>query len=200
MHIVGGLLELPLKFGGPGLLALGILDSSFLFVPVGNDLLMVAMVARHPNAGTVLYYAAMATAGSVIGTLLIDVTIRPLGAKGLEKYLPRRRINRMKKKVEQNAAQAVAIACVAPPPFPFTAVIMAAAAFQYSIRKMLVTVGAARMVRFTALGLLAWRFGDRILRWAEYPVVQGLLIGLIAVSIVGSAISVYGWVRRSRAC
>ena len=51
--------------GGFGLLLLGILDSSFLFMPLGNDLLVVALTAQRHNR--MLYYAAMASAGSVIG-------------------------------------------------------------------------------------------------------------------------------------
>jgi hypothetical protein len=45
--------------GGFGLLALGVLDSSFLVMPLGNDLLVIALTAR--NHGAMLYYAAIAT-------------------------------------------------------------------------------------------------------------------------------------------
>jgi hypothetical protein len=54
------------------------------------------------------------------------------------------------------------------------------------------------MARFTVIGLLALRFGPRILKWAENPVVQGFLIGLIVICTVGSIVSVYGWIRRTR--
>ena len=81
-----GLLAFVLKSGGVGLLVLGILDSSFLFAPWGNDLLVVAMTARHPRVANVLYYSAMSTVGSVLGCLLLDLTTRPLGSKALEKH------------------------------------------------------------------------------------------------------------------
>ena len=42
------------SLGGPGLLLLGILDSSFLFAPLGNDLLVVAMTARKHSVGAML--------------------------------------------------------------------------------------------------------------------------------------------------
>ena len=61
MRFAAGLFAFVLKFGGLGLLVLGILDSSFLFAPWGNDLLVVAMTARHPHYGHMLYYAAMST-------------------------------------------------------------------------------------------------------------------------------------------
>jgi len=92
MRAASGLFALLLKSGGPGLLVLGILDSSYLFAPWGNDLLLVALTARHPDLPHMFYYAAMSTAGSVLGCLLIDVTLRPLGAKGLERHLSRRRL------------------------------------------------------------------------------------------------------------
>ena len=68
--------------GGPGLLLLGILDSSFLFAPLGNDLLVVAMTARARSVPPMLYYAFMSTVGSVIGCLLVDVVFRRAGEKG----------------------------------------------------------------------------------------------------------------------
>jgi hypothetical protein len=54
------------------------------------------------------------------------------------------------------------------------------------------------MLRFTLLGLLACRFGESILKWAHLPIVQDFLVGLILLCTVGSAVSVYGWIRRSR--
>lgn len=184
--------------GGPGLLLLGILDSSFLFAPLGNDLLVVAMTAHYRSVPRMLYYAAMSTMGSVLGCLLVDVILRRAGEKELERYLPLKRIDFVKQKVEKNAAWALIVASIAPPPFPFTPFIMAAAALQYPRIRLLTVTGVARMVRFTALGALALLFGRRILRWAESDAVQAILVGLIAVCAVGSAISVVGWIKRSR--
>lgn len=186
------------KLGGPGLLALGILDSSFLFAPLGNDLLVVAMAAHYHSVARVLYYAAMSTIGSLLGCLLVDVALRRAGEKGLEKHLSKRRLAYVKNKVSRNAAAALVVASLAPPPFPFTPFIMATAALQYPRRKMLAVVGAARMVRFAGLGVLAFFYGPHILKWAQSPVVEWFLVGLIAVCTVGSAISVYGWIKRSR--
>jgi membrane protein YqaA with SNARE-associated domain len=197
-HLTGVLLALFWKFGGPGLLVLGILDSSFLFAPLGNDLLVVALTARHRSIPGMLYYAAMSTVGSVLGCLLVDVVFRKAGEKGLERHLSQRRLAYVKRKVEANAAWALVLASVAPPPFPFTPFVMAASALQYPRKSLLVITGVARMVRFTALGLLAFLYGKRILKWAEADVVQWVLIGLVVVCVIGSVVSVVGWIRRSR--
>jgi membrane protein YqaA with SNARE-associated domain len=184
------------RLGGPGLLLLGILDSSFLFAPLGNDLLVVAMSARAHRTQAMLYYAFMSTVGSVLGCLLVDVLLRRAGEKGLEKHLPPKRLKYVKCKVQQNAAWALVLASILPPPFPFTPFVMAAAALQYPRGRMAAIVGAARMVRFTILGVLALLFGRHILRLFQAPAIQWSLIALIVVCTVGSAISVVHWIRR----
>src|SRR5689334_17192593 len=176
-HLTKVLFALFWKFGGPGLLVLGILDSSFIFAPLGNDLLLVAMTARYRSVPGMLYYAAMSTIGSVLGCLLVDLVLRRAGEKGLEKHLPKRRLEYVKRKVTKNAAWALVVASIAPPPFPFTPFVMAAAALQYPRKRMLAITGAARMFRFTVLGVLAYFFGKRILKWADSDLVQWVLIG-----------------------
>ena len=145
-----------------------------------------------------LYYAGMSTIGSVLGCLLVDIVLRKAGEKGLEKHLSKKRLGYVKRKVTANAAWALVIASIATPPFPFTPFVMATAALQYPRKRMLAITGAARMFRFTALGVLALFFGRRILRWADSGVAQGLLIGLVVVCVVGSILSVIGWIKRSR--
>ena len=198
MRFAAGLVAFVLKFGGVGLLVLGILDSSFLFAPWGNDLLVVALTTQHPTVANMLYYAAMSTVGSVLGCLLIDLTLRPLGEHGLEKHLPARSLKRVRTKVRDNAGMALAVASLVPPPFPFTAFVMAAAALQYPRKRLLAVIGATRLVRFTLLGLLALRFGESILKWSKTPIVQGILIVLILLCTVGSVVSVYGWIHRAK--
>lgn len=185
-------------WGGLGLLALGIVDSSFLFAPFGNDLLVVALTAHYHSVARMLYYAATSTAGSLIGCFTVDLACRDLGEKGLERHLSKKRIADLKKKVDQNAAWALVVASIAPPPFPFTPFIMAASALQYPRKHMYTLVGAARMFRFSALGVLALFYGPTILKWANSPVVNDAIIGLTIVCVIGSIVSVVGWIKRSR--
>src|SRR4030081_936405 len=98
-HLAQGVGAFFWSLGGPGLLLLGILDSSFLFAPLGNDLLVVAMSARYHSVGRMLYYAAMSTIGSVLGCLLVDVIFRHAGEVGLAKHLPPGRLEYVKNKV-----------------------------------------------------------------------------------------------------
>ncbi len=199
MRFAATVFALVLKFGGIGLLVLGILDSSYLFAPWGNDLLVVAMTVRSPTVVMMLYYAAMSAVGSVLGCLLIDLTLRPLGAKGLEKHLSARTLRRVKSRMKEKAGMTLAVTSLLPPPFPFTGFVMAASALQYPRSRFLAVIGITRMIRFAILGVLALRHGETIMSWSKNVVVQRSLEILIVVCIVGSVVSVYGWIRRSRA-
>ena len=185
-----------IHLGGLGQFILGVLDSSFLFMPLGNDLLMVALSVR--NHKLMLYYAAMATVGSILGCLLLDVVVRKHGEEGLEKFVRGRRLAYIKRKVTKKAGWALVLASLAPPPFPFTPFVAAAAALQYPRKRLLSVIGAARMVRFSVTGYLAILFGARILRWAKSPYVQDAVIAFIVLCVVGSVFSVIGWVKRSK--
>jgi membrane protein YqaA with SNARE-associated domain len=194
----GALWELARWFahlGGLGLLLLGILDSSFLFMPLGNDLLVVALTAsRHQRMA---YYAGMAAAGSVIGCFLTDLACRKGGEKGLETRLSGRTIQYVEHKIKNHAGPALAVACILPPPFPFTPFIIVMAALQYPRWKMLGIVAVGRSIRFSVEGALAIFYGPRILEMAKNSVLQQVIIGLVVISIAGSVWSIYKWVKRS---
>ena len=182
--------------GGFGLLLLGILDSSFLFMPLGNDLLVVALTANHHNR--MPYYAGMAAAGSVIGCYLTDAVCRKGGEKGLKENFSGRTFSYVESRIKKNAGPALALACVLPPPFPFTPFVIVMAAMQYPRWKLLTIVAAGRVVRFSVEGALAIVYGRRILEFAKNSLLQQIIIGLVVISIVGSVWSIYTWVKRAR--
>jgi membrane protein YqaA with SNARE-associated domain len=184
------------QLGGFGLLLLGILDSSFLFMPLGNDLLVVALTASRHNR--MPYYAGMAAAGSVIGCFLTDLACRRGGEKGLEHNLSHRSIKYVKRKIKEHAGPALALACILPPPFPFTPFIIVMSALQYPRWRMLGIVAVGRGIRFSVEGTLAIVYGRRILEIAGNGVLQQVIIGLVVISLLGSAWSIYTWVKRAR--
>jgi membrane protein YqaA with SNARE-associated domain len=185
-----------LHMGLVGPLLLGIADSSFLFLPFGNDLLIVILtVGRH---GHLALYVLTAAIGSTLGVLLLDAVCRKGGEEGLKKMMKPRRLEFFKQRMANRAGVAIGLACLAPPPFPFTLVIASASAFDYPRRRLLSLVFIARSVRFTIVGLLAIRFGQQILMIARAPETTWIMLGFIAVCVVGSAFQVAQWVRRSR--
>jgi membrane protein YqaA with SNARE-associated domain len=179
------------------LLLLGILDSSFLlFLPLGNDLLLVGLTARYPTHWP--YYVAMASIGSTLGCWFTYWISRKGGEEGLEKRVSQRRLKYVQVQVEKHGAAALVLASLMPPPFPFTPFVMAAGALKYPLVRLLAIIGGCRLVRFAVEALLAKRYGSRILQVAQTPTVQGVVLGVVVLSIAGSAYSLYQWTKRSR--
>ncbi len=165
-------------------------------MPLGNDLLVIAMTAQ--NRSLMFYYAAMATAGSVLGCLLIDVIFRKGGEELLTKHLSPSRFEYVRKKVEKGAGWAVGAASLMPPPFPFTPFVAVSAALEYPRKKLLAVVAVTRFLRFSVEGTLVIFFGRGILGIAKSPAVQWGVAGLILISITGSAIQIVRLVKRSK--
>ena len=185
-----------LRIGWAGPLVLGVADSSFLFLPFGNDLLLVVLIAR--NHAVAWKYAPIAAAGSVAGIILLDLVCRRGGEAGLEKMVDKPRFDSLKGQIDKRAAYAVAVACLAPPPFPFTAVIAAASAFQYPRRKLLSVAFVSRLVRFSIVAALALLFGRQVLSVVKSNAFFWAMIVFSVLYVVGSVFSVAGFIRRSR--
>jgi membrane protein YqaA with SNARE-associated domain len=185
-----------LSLGLFGPLILGIADSSFLFLPFGNDLLLVVLTARdHTHLP---FYIAMAAVGSTLGVVLLDAVCRKGGEEGLKKMMKPRRFDYFEHQMSRRAGIAIVTACIAPPPFPFTLVIASASAFEYPRKRLLSFVFLARSLRFTVVGLLAIHFGRAILRIAKAPLTEWIMLGFIVLCAAGSAFQVMQWVKRSR--
>jgi membrane protein YqaA with SNARE-associated domain len=176
------------RMGGPGLLILGTLDSSPLVLPLGNDLLMLALSARHHDR--VLYYIVMVTVGALIGTLFTDWISRK-SERGLKKVVPNKYQDAITKLVKTRSGWTLVVGSLMPPPFPFTAIVAATAAFRYPRKKLLGFVAVGRVIRFSIEAALAIHYGRWIVRQARSPVLYDVMIAIIVISIAGSAFSIY---------
>ncbi len=157
---------------------MGVADSSFLVLPFGNDLLLVILVAR--EHGKAVEFVPTAALGSTFGVLLVDLICRKSGEAGLSRMMNPKRFTYLKNKLGSHAAMAIAVACMAPPPFPFTAVIAAASTFQYARPKILATVFISRLVRYTLVAWAAVHWGTQIVRISQS---KDFVWGMIAFSL-----------------
>jgi membrane protein YqaA with SNARE-associated domain len=185
------------RMGGLGVLTLGAFDSSPLVVPLGNDLLVLALCARYHDR--MLYYALMATLGSLIG-VFATVWLSRKGSARLKKAVPgaRGRASHLQEQVQKRAGWSLVFASLMPPPFPFTAVVATAAAFRYPGKKLFSFVGAGRFARFVIEGALAIHYGRWIIREARSPRLEDVMIALIVISVAASVVSLYQWSRKSQ--
>lgn len=185
-----------LRLGIFGLFLLSALDSSFLVLPFGNDLLLIALVNRDRSSLIWIAYVVVSAIGSLVGVLVIDVIMRKAGEKGLERFLSQKKIERFKKKIENKAGVSVFVATVLPPPFPFTPVVMTASALQSPRGMLLGAVFLGRLVRCTTEAILALYFGRKLITYLNSDLVTYAVYGLMALAAVLSTLSLVTWLRR----
>jgi membrane protein YqaA with SNARE-associated domain len=193
MNFLSTLFGFLFRIGYFGPLVMGVLDSSFLILPFGNDLMVVGLVAGHPRGA--LWYVLSAAFGSTLGVLALALVSRRLGAQGLRKIAGGRRYEKLCRRIGNHAGPAVAIGALAPPPFPFTTVIAVVAALHYPLWRTLTINFLGRLVRFTLLAMLAMRWGESVLAIAKSTPFVWAMGVFIAGCVVLSAVSIWKWLR-----
>jgi membrane protein YqaA with SNARE-associated domain len=182
-----------LQLGSVGILLVSIADDSFLFLPIGSDLLTVILVARH-HSWLPLYVLAGAV-GSAIGVFILDLVCRNGGEALLKRLVKPRLLNYLQQRMEKHAAMVMVVTCLAPPPFPFGAAIAVASAFQYPKPRLLSLVLGARTIRYSLIGWAAIYFGRRVIQIADSSEFEWFMGGFIAFCAIGSIASIIQWVR-----
>ena len=74
------------RMGGPGLVLLGIADSSIIPLTGSMDVLTILLAAHHRTWWP--YYALMATLGSILGSYITYSLAKKGGKQALERRLP----------------------------------------------------------------------------------------------------------------
>jgi membrane protein YqaA with SNARE-associated domain len=181
-----------------GLLVMGALDSSLIFfLPLGIDFAVIVLSARQPQLFWV--YALLATAGSVLGAAVTFWIGRKVGEHGLTRLMTPRRLERVQNRVAHHAGFGVAALGIIPPPFPFTAFVLASGAFGGHAWTFFTTLATVRLARFLAEAGLAAVYGRRILGWMKsttFEVIIGALILLVITGTIVSGVAVYRSTRR----
>jgi membrane protein YqaA with SNARE-associated domain len=171
------------RFGGPGLIVVGLIDNSVIPIPGGMDVCVILLTAHHREWWP--YYGAFATVGAVIGGYLTYRLARQGGKEGLEKKIGKRRAEKIYKEFEKGGFSAVFIGSILPPPFPMVPVLMAAGVMQYSRKKFLAVLSLGRGVRFFLVAFLASLYGTAIVGWLN-RYYKPLFYILITLAIAGA--------------
>jgi membrane protein YqaA with SNARE-associated domain len=170
--------------GGLGFIPLGLLDSSVIPLPGSMDILTIVLSARKKELW--LYYALMATIGSVIGGYVTYRLARKGGKETLERKFPSRTLERVYRIFGRWGFGAIAIAALLPPPAPMVPFLFAAGAMQYSVGKFLAALTVGRIIRYSLLAFVAAHYGRQLLTTVMSQLGQPVLIvvvGLIAAAI-----------------
>ena len=190
-----GMLRWLVHLGGPSLILLGLIDNSLIPLPGSTDIVTILLAAHHREPW--IYYAFMATAGSVLGGYLTYRMARKGGKEMLEKRFSQKKVKKVYALFERWGFASVAIPAILPPPFPIVPMLLAAGAMQYPTKKFLGALAVGRGTRYILLCYLGYRYGRHIVKFfAEYywPV----LIILIVFSGLGGLYGLYEYKRTQK--
>lgn len=179
--------------GGVGLIALGIADASLIPMPGSLDALTVVLAAS--NRTWWVYYAGMATVGSLVGSYFTFKIGREGGKEALEKRISKKRVEQVYKKFERGGFSVILVPALLPPPVPLVPFVLAAGALNYPTRRFLTALGVGRVIRYSVLGLLASIYGRSILGFLKHYY-QPVLWSLIGLSVLGGIGSLVWWKKR----
>jgi len=184
------------RLGIFGLFLLSALDSSFLVLPFGNDLLLIALTSSRRDSLIWIVYVVVSAIGSVVGVWVVDGLMRKAGEKGLERFISEERVQQPKSKIENKAFITVFLATLMPPPFPFTPAVMTASALQLPRKKLFGAVFVGRLLRFGIEAVLALYFGRQLIAYINSDVLTYIVYALIAIGAVASTFSLIRWFKR----
>jgi membrane protein YqaA with SNARE-associated domain len=182
-----------LSIGGLGLFFVAFIDASVLSLPEVNDILIVYMVTKSPSY--LLYYAAMATAGSIGGSLVVLYVGRKGGEALLRKQFSREQIDRMQARFQRYGMATVIVPAMLPPPVPLKLFVLGAGVAGMRTGTFASAIGIGRGVRYLAEGILAYYYGAAAF---EYIRRHGTAVALWGGLLAAAALLAYYWLRQRR--
>ena len=153
--------------GALGLFSLAIIDSSPLPTFGGPDILTAILAASHRNPW--YEYAAVATAGSVIGAYLTFRIARKAGSAYLKSKFGHRKLDAMLRFFQRWGTGALAVSTAVPLPSPTSVFFAAAGASKYSTRRFVTVVIVCRSARYTLIAIVADCYGRHFVRILRHP-------------------------------
>lgn len=188
-HWIVALLTTPI-----GIVGLAALDSTLVFfLPLGIDVAVIIVAARPQQPWWAVPF--LATAGSVAGAAVTFWMGVKAGEKGLDRYLPPKRLASIRSRIHNRGAVALAVLDLIPPPFPFTAFVLAAGALEVKRATFFATLALCRLLRFGVEAALAAIYGRLIVSWLKSDLLYDIASFFIAAAVTVTVVSI---VRLSR--
>lgn len=165
LHIAEQVVGMPFYGAAPMMLLVAIADSSLLSLPEINDIITVTRIAHNPNE--VYLFPLIPSLGSVIGCLILYRIARQ-GRNFLTKKFHPRHLERVEALYKHWGLLALAIPALLPPPLPFKIFVATAGALGYPLKRFILTILIARMVRYYAWGIAAYFWREEVLQALEW--------------------------------
>ena len=181
-YIVG----VPIYYAGPAMVVIGALDSSLLSLPEINDYLVVARCFSDPKAA--FYFPLFAAAGSVVGCMLLYTIMRRGGQAVMRRRFKAENIERVERAYARYGVLALAVPALLPPPMPFKIFVATAGALEYPRWRFMVTIMAARSLRYYVEGTLAVFYGEAVIDFLRH---NGLILLSAVAAVLLAGVGLY---------
>jgi membrane protein YqaA with SNARE-associated domain len=180
--------------GAWGVFAIAALDGSLFGMPL--DAIVAGYV--YTDRSRFLLYVLMASAGSVLGSIVIYIIGYQGGEALLRKRIPPERFAKIHAGFEKHPFWALMLPAMLPPPTPFKLFVLAAGVSEMRFSHFLLAIFSGRLVRFTILAVLVLRFGPDIVQiagalfrqhfsWVLGALAVGLVIWLVVRRVKGKS-------------
>lgn len=183
-----------LTVGGFGIFVIAFLDSSFLSFPEVNDFLIILMVVRHPER--MVFYASMATLGSILGCLALYFVGLKGGEALLQKRFHARSIDRAMALMRKYGSMALLVPALLPPPAPFKIFVLMGGVAAIPLRTFVISIAVGRGVRYFGEGVMALLWGEAAVNYVhQNGEIMALALGIL---VLAGGVAYFVWKRRSR--
>ncbi len=180
-----------------GLWLIAALDSTMLFfLPLAVDIAVIILSSRAREMFWI--YPFIASVGSLCGAAVTYYMGKRIGDPGLERFISVGRLKRIRKKIGSKGTVAIAILDLVPPPFPFTAFVLAAGALEVNAYRFFFWLGLTRLFRFGVEAVLAFYYGRQIINWFNSDTFEYIATFLFAVAVLGTTLAIIQLIRSTR--
>lgn len=176
-----------------GVFAIAAVDAAFVGLPL--DAIVAGYIYKDPPR--FLLFVALAASGSALGSIIIYIIGYMGGEVLLRKRLSAAQFEKIHSSFEKHEFWALMFPAMLPPPTPFKAVVLAAAASEMSLWRFLLAIFAGRFCRFLILGTLTLKFGPQVVEFTTRVVAHHFRWVLLGVGALFAAWLI--WRRRNRA-
>lgn len=174
-------------FGIPGLFLIALLDAAAVPIVGGAEALTMVLAWQEPARLPLIVLAG--ALGATIGALVFYRLGRVGGDLALSRIDPAKQ-EWVKRQVTRHAFWALLVCVMLPPPFPNKPLVLAAGVVGTRLAVFATAVFTGRVVRYSVLGYLGYRFGDQAAQAVRtyYPQVLLVAAGLLLLYLLGRKI------------
>ncbi len=174
---------------------LALIDSAGVPIPLGVDLLLIALAVANPRSAYLS--ASLATVGSVLGCLILFYLARKGGERFLYRHVKQGKARILTQWFQRYGLTTVFVTALSPAPMPTKLFIICAGASGVRVAPFVLVVLAARSVRYFVLVYLGVLFGADAGAWVKAHAwyIAAATLGLFVAAAVAGKVAGRLWRR-----